>query len=461
MGPQKLKKQKGQVFIMAALSLVVLIGSVGLAINSGLGYMIKAKLNAAIDSAGIAAARAVTQGADQAAQTANAQQAAREFFAANYPAGYLGSTPTFNDPAIVFDQGKVTVDVAATAVVPVSFMRVLNFNLLNVSASGQTIRRDLDMAFVVDTSGSMNPSQVQVRDNSKLFLTKFNQTQDRMALIHFSYGAVVDDAIRPVLRGFDRTSMDTHIDNFNFAGLPNSAEGFWNARDQLNRIALASRSSLRVIVFFSDGAPNIFASQFKFNPDTSCRNAVTTFRLPGSLILGDGASGSVDGLWQINQQDTRFSDSTCRISSDGGSSVLASDALPQYYNAHADPVTNVNLDEFHVADGGPRPATSAPSYANVNRVSRNLVEAMAAKARSEGIYVFTLGLGGQLTTGTGPDGERGDVVLKCMANTADALPSCVAAGAGQPVGIYCHAVDENGLKPCFEKLASAILRITK
>ena len=252
MGPQKLKKQKGQVFIMAALSLVVLIGSVGLAINSGLGYMIKAKLNAAIDSAGIAAARAVTQGADQAAQTANAQQAAREFFAANYPAGYLGSTPTFNDPAIVFDQGKVTVDVAATAVVPVSFMRVLNFNLLNVSASGQTIRRDLDMAFVVDTSGSMNPSQVQVRDNSKLFLTKFNQTQDRMALIHFSYGAVVDDAIRPVLRGFDRTSMDTHIDNFNFAGLPNSAEGFWNARDQLNRIALASRSSLRVIVFFSE-----------------------------------------------------------------------------------------------------------------------------------------------------------------------------------------------------------------
>jgi Flp pilus assembly protein TadG len=457
MGPQKPKKQKGQVFIMAALSLVVLIGSVGLAINSGLGYMVKAKLNAAIDSAGIAAARAVTQGADQAAQTANAQQAAREFFAANYPAGYLGSTPTFNDPTIAFDQGKVTVNAAATAVVPVSFMRVLNFNLLNVSASGQTIRRDLDMAFVVDTSGSMHPSQVQVRDNSKLFLTKFNRTLDRMALIHFSSGAVVDDAIRPVLRGFDRTSMDTHIDNFNFAGLPNSAEGFWNARDQLNRIALASRSSLRVIVFLSDGAPNTFASQFKFNPDTSCRNAVTTFRLPGSLISGDGANGSVDGLWQINQQATGLPGATCDI----GGGVLAGDALPDWYNARADPVTDVNLDEFRVAGGGPRPATSAPSYANVNRVSRNLVETMAAKARSEGIYVFTLGLGGQLTTGTEPDGERGDVVLKCMANTADAQPSCVAAGAGQPVGIYCHAVDANALKPCFEKLASAILRITK
>lgn len=86
---------------------------------------------------------------------------------------------------------------------------------------------------------------------------------------------------------------------------------------------------------------------------------------------------------------------------------------------------------------------------------------MAAKARREGIYVLTLGLGTQLTTGTGPDGERGDAILKCMANTADAKASCVAAGAGQPVGTYCHAVDADALKPCFEKLASTISRISK
>lgn len=457
MSPRQPKTQQGQVLIMVALSLVVLIGSVGLAIDSGLGYLVKAKLNAAVDSAGVAAARAASQGDDQAAQTASAQQAAREFFAANYPAGYLGTTPTFNDPTITFDQGRITVDATATAAVPVSFMRVLNFNLLNVAASSQTIRRDLDMAFVVDTSGSMIPSQVQVRDNAKLFLTKFNPTLDRMALIHFSYGAEVDDAIRPVLRGFDRPRMAAHIDGFNFAGLTNSAEGFWHAREQLQRIAVSSRSSLRVIVFFSDGAPNTFSSQFKFNPDTACRNPVTTFRLPGSLISGDAASGSADGLWQINRQATRLADPTCRL---GGGGALASDALPDWYNAHPG-AANVNIDEFRVAGGGPRPATGAPDYANVNRVSRNLVEAMAAKARSEGIFVFTLGLGGYLTTGTGPDGERGDVVLKCMANTADAQPACVAAGAGQPAGIYCHAVDANGLKPCFEKLASAILRITR
>ncbi len=36
-----------------------------------------------------------------------------------------------------------------------TLMRVLGFNFLNVSAAAQTIRKDLDLAFVMDTSGSM------------------------------------------------------------------------------------------------------------------------------------------------------------------------------------------------------------------------------------------------------------------------------------------------------------------
>ena len=43
------KRQSGQVLIMVALSAVVLIASAGLAIDSALGYFVKAKLNAAVD----------------------------------------------------------------------------------------------------------------------------------------------------------------------------------------------------------------------------------------------------------------------------------------------------------------------------------------------------------------------------------------------------------------------------
>ncbi|HTD05865.1 MAG TPA: vWA domain-containing protein, partial [Undibacterium sp.] len=284
-----------------------------------------------------------------------------------------------------------------------------------------------------------------------LFLTKFNPVLDRMALIHFSEGAVVDDPIRPVLRGFDLASMNTHINALNFGGNTNSPEGFWNARDQLNSIALVNRSSLRVIVFFSDGAPNTFASVFTFKKPSDCTTA-------GSLLSGDASSGSLDGLYRYDQQDSTAA-GKCNAGTNIGNK-LTSTALPNWYNAH-NPTNIVALQEFPVVVSTPRVVTSAPTYANVNRASRNLLEAMAAKARSEGIYVFSLGLGGQLTSPTGPDDEQGDVVLKCIANTADALPRCVTAGAGQPVGIYCHAVDQNGLKPCFDKLASAILRITK
>ena len=451
------RQARGQVLIVVALSLVVLIGAVGLAIDSGLGFIVRAKLNAAVDSASIAAARAVTQGVGQDAQRASAQAAAQKFFTANFPSGYLGAIPTFNNPTITFNGGMVTVDAAATATVPVTLMRVLGFNLLTVSASAETIRKDLDLSFVMDTSGSMAPVGANVISSAQLFLTQFNPSQDRMALIHFAYGAQVDTPINTVARGFNQAAMNTAIGKYVFNGLTNSAEGMWNGRDQLNSIALANRSSLRVIVFFSDGSPNTIASVFKFKTPSDC----TT---PGSLVTGDGTTtGTPDGLWLMNQQGTQMSGKCYQ----GANIVKNLDpaALPLWYNAH-NPTNLPALQEFPIITATPRSVTNdtssnAATWINVNRASRNLLEAMAAKARSEGIYVFTLGLGSDLTTANGPPpSDKGEDILKCMANTSDALSRCVTAGAGQPVGIYCYAATADGLKPCFEQLASAILRIS-
>ncbi|PUA17742.1 VWA domain-containing protein [Glaciimonas sp. PCH181] len=452
--PAKLTRQSGQVFLIVAISLVVLMGAIGLAIDTALAYMTKAKLNAAIDSSVVAAARAVTQGATQAEQIASGTQAAREFFNANYPTGYLGTTVNFTDPTFVFNGGQVTIDGNASAAVPVTFMHVMNFQFMHVAASAQTIRKDLDLAFVMDTSGSMSSVAATVRTNAKLFLTKFNPLLDRVALIHFSYGAFLDDAIRPVQRGFDIATMNSQISKLNFAGLTNSPEGMWNARNQLNSIALANRSSLRVIVFFSDGSPNTIASVFKFKTPADCLTA-------GSLITGDGTgTGTPEGLWKYDQQN-QLAAGKCNP---GNQIVKNLDpaALPNFYNAHS-----LTDTEFPIITNSPRvvtndTSTNAKTWTNINRASRNLLEAMATKSRAEGIFVFTLGLGTELINANGPPpSDKGEDILKCMANTGDALPRCVTAGAGQPVGIYCHAVDENALAPCFDKLASAILRITK
>jgi predicted peroxiredoxin len=103
--------------------------------------------------------------------------------------------------------------------------------------------------------------------------------------------------------------------------------------------------------------------------------------------------------------------------------------------------------------------TNAITYQNVNRAARNLVEAMAAKSQDEGIYVFTLGLGSQLKAASGVDKEKGEDTLKCMANAVDAPSRC--ARPSKPVGVYCYAATQADLTPCFSKLASAILKITK
>jgi hypothetical protein len=131
-------------------------------------------------------------------------------------------------------------------------------------------------------------------------------------------------------------------------------------------------------------------------------------------------------------------------------------AMPKWYNAH-----NVNEQIFPIWPvTTPRAVPNGNiTYVNVNRASRNLLEAMAAQARIEGTYVFTLGYGPELVQPEGPDNELGSDVLKCMANTPDSLGRCY--NPAQPVGVYCYAATPNDLMPCFTQLASQILRISK
>jgi Flp pilus assembly protein TadG len=154
---------KGQIVVMTALTMIVLIAAVGLAIDSGLGYIIRAKLNAAVDAAAIAAARDVVLGNDETAHTDAATKAARKFFDANYPlSGFLDSTPALPiSIGVTYAGGRATINVSATASRHVNLIRVLNalpvppvppIDLLTVSSSAQVVRKDLDMVLVMDTT---------------------------------------------------------------------------------------------------------------------------------------------------------------------------------------------------------------------------------------------------------------------------------------------------------------------
>ena len=448
------RRQDGQVLILVALCAIVLIASVGLAVDSGLGYLVKAKLNSAVDSASLAAARSVTLGDTQTEQAANARQSAKEFFNINYPDKFLLSTPTLNPVGVTFDKGMVTIDVSATASLPVSLMGILGFKTLDVAASAQTIRKDLDMVLVMDTSGSLNGNAKAVRAAGVSFLNKFNTTVDRVGLLHFASGVQLDLPIKPVNRGFDRTIASTAINAFNFTGGTNSSEGMWQARSQLNSIEQINRSSLRVIVFFSDGSPAAFSSYF-FPGSTTCKSTGTI----ATLTDKPGSASPLRGLYRMDATDTELAPTT-------SCDVDKLTTLPDWYNMQNDAARtySATVREFPIVTTTPRVVTNSLAtplleWTNVHRASRNLAEAIATKARQEGIFVFTLGMGASLTAAEGPDAEKGEDLLRCLANTVDAPSRC--RKAAEPVGLYCYAATESDLSPCFTRLASAILRISK
>lgn len=460
----KRSKQTGSVVVMMALSISLLVAAVGLVVDTGVTYMVRDKLNAATDAASLAAARAVSQGKDEATQRSNAQAAAVRFFNANYPTNYMGSRASLNTPTVAFNNGMVTVTVSASASMPISFLRLLGVSPLTPAVSTQAVRKDLDMAVVLDTSGSLYYQGSNVIASAKTFLGQFNADQDRVGLVHFSYGAVIDDPIRPVARGFDRASMISHINNFSFSGSTASSEGMYWARQQLNSVPTSNnnRSNLRVIVFFSDGAPNSFAAYMNWKTPSDCTVA-------GVITTDDDASGTPGGLFRTDTQAS-YSPGKCNPNNYYGRDRNnryyydiddTASSLPDWYNGHnlANNPNDPNAREFPVVTDSPRKVTNAVTFVNVNRAARNIVEAMARKSQDEGIYVFTLGLGSALKSGTGPDSEKGEDTLKCMANSTDAPSRCFSAT--RPIGLYCYAATTSDLTPCFSKLASAIMRISK
>src|SRR5580658_5003323 len=91
----KNNREKGASLFIAIAGLVwVVIPMMGLVIDLGILYSVKARLQAAVDGASLAAARALNLGASTDAQATAAQQNAVNWFYANFPGGNWNTTGT-------------------------------------------------------------------------------------------------------------------------------------------------------------------------------------------------------------------------------------------------------------------------------------------------------------------------------------------------------------------------------
>src|ERR1700730_3111065 len=138
--------QRGVAMIMLTVMMTtVLVPLVGLAIDGGILFMTKAKLQTAVDAASLAGGRSLSVGLDLASQTASCTNTVNAYFAANFPNGWFGATNA-NVSVNIAQSALKTRSVTVTASVqsPLYFMRVLGLNNATVAAAGATSRRDVD-----------------------------------------------------------------------------------------------------------------------------------------------------------------------------------------------------------------------------------------------------------------------------------------------------------------------------
>ena len=449
-------KQKGQVLVLVALFIVVLMGVAALALDVGRAYGVKAKLNAAVDVAAVAAGRYVSQAQGL---TDNVEKQASDVFKANYPDGLLGSTVT--DPTCTAQHntdGSWTITVSATASLPTNFAVVLpsGMQFFNVKASATSTVRTLDLVLVLDTSTSLkDPPPLPEDTTTNLlktaainFISKFDSKSDRVGLILFASGA---ETVVPITatKGFDPDKIATTINAISVSGATASEEAMRMAKAQLDAIPLASQNSLRVIVLFTDGAPNTIAGYFRGS--SNARNLYSEY---GNI--DDGTRAVM--MYVTNKRDNPLAD-------DSGIATLPTTDYTGTVNLQSDlvPVTRT------LTTAG---TSITNNKCNVNRAARNMLENVANAARSESaskpgegepIRIFTIGLGDNLVTtpeipppncGYG-NTETGQNILRRLAN----LPGVDTYNKLQHTGMYTWAQNSNQLNTAFQQVANQILRL--
>lgn len=155
--------EQGAVLPFVGLAFMVLVASVGIAVDYGRAQMVQSKLHAALDAAGLATA-SVAQ-----ARGNETRREALKFVEANFPQGYMNAHATENaieggsyvtyfrdsrDP----QTSSVTIELQGAAKVDTIFMRLFGYDDVTVVAEtvvSQTRRRGFEMVMALDSTGSM------------------------------------------------------------------------------------------------------------------------------------------------------------------------------------------------------------------------------------------------------------------------------------------------------------------
>ncbi len=141
------RDQGGAIMLIFALLLVPMLGLVGLAVDTARAYAVKQRLQEAIDSASLVAAKNFS--------APNRDQLIKDYFEANWRTGFMNTAM----PTLTFsvNQAQRTVTVNAVAVMPTIFAKFINYPTVTVGTltSAVSSLTYLEVALALDNTASM------------------------------------------------------------------------------------------------------------------------------------------------------------------------------------------------------------------------------------------------------------------------------------------------------------------
>lgn len=267
----KRSNEKGVVMLLAISALTMAIPMVGLTVDVGFLYASKTRLQAAVDGASLAAARALSLEATIGDQAPVAKQNAVNWFYSNFQPGNWSTHSTVMNTGTVTvstpSPSLSTVSVAASTRVPTFFMKWFNINETLISSIGTANRRSAVVMMVLDRSSSMDTTSScgTLLAAAKLFTGQFAAGRDRIGMVSFSDGVgpvyAPSTDFRTTL-GFNTgtTSGNGAIDQISCNGGTGTAAAITVGYNELYKANLPG--AYNILLIETDGLPNSLAFNF-------------------------------------------------------------------------------------------------------------------------------------------------------------------------------------------------------
>jgi hypothetical protein len=259
--------ERSQALPFIALLLIMFIAVIGLAVDLGLIFFTKSEVTRAVDAAALAGAAALP---DQALARARID----EYLALN---GVDPATAEVTFPSGEGGEPRKLAQIKASKTANLVILHAFGLGDVTVESSGRGEQASVDIAIVLDISGSMcdeypgqhgaaecasaspyPPGQWQpmlvLKEAAQVFVDAMDPVYDQISLVTYSTRANVDE---PLTQDFD--TISTAIDDMWPGGYTNIAEGILYGVDELSKFPPdgdAREDSVGVIIVLTDGRAN-------------------------------------------------------------------------------------------------------------------------------------------------------------------------------------------------------------